>query len=79
MTVEELVELLEGFDPDAEVRIASQPSAPLAYDIEAVVDAGNIREVHGDDAAEIEGEPGVIYVLEGNQIGPAPKEIWELF
>lgn len=79
MTVEELVELLEAFDPDAEVRIASQPSAPLAYDIEAVVDAGNIPEEPVDDAAEIEGEPGVVYVLEGDQIGRAPREIWELF
>jgi len=79
VTVEELVNLLEDFDPDAEVRIVSQPSAPLAYEIEAVVDTRNIPEEQRDDAAEIQREPGVVYVLEGNQIGRAPKEIWELF
>jgi hypothetical protein len=51
--VEGLVELLEGFDPDAEARIPSQPSASLAYEIEAVVDAGNIPEEHGGEATEI--------------------------
>jgi hypothetical protein len=79
VTVGELVELLEGFDPDAEIRIASQPRAPVAYEIEAVVDGGNIPEEPVDEAAEIEGEPGLVYVLEGTQIGHAPKEIWELF
>jgi hypothetical protein len=42
MTVEELIQLLERFDPDAEVKIASQPSEAIAYDIEYVVDTRDI-------------------------------------
>lgn len=36
MTVEELIEMLEQFDPEAEVRIASQPSWPMEYELSGV-------------------------------------------
>jgi hypothetical protein len=39
MTVQDLIDELEGFDPDAEVRFLSQPSWPFEYTIAAVVEA----------------------------------------
>lgn len=42
MTISELIEKLEGFDEDLEVRIATQPSWPLQFRIAGVVDASQI-------------------------------------
>ncbi len=39
MTVQELIDELEGCDGDAEVRFLSQPSWPFEYTIAAVVEA----------------------------------------
>jgi hypothetical protein len=39
MTVGELLELLEDFPEDAEVRLAHQPSWPFEYSIETVADS----------------------------------------
>jgi hypothetical protein len=41
MTVQDLIELLEGFDPEAQVRMAVQPTHPLQYTIGDVVEAEN--------------------------------------
>ena len=39
MTVQELIQELEGFDPEAEVRFLSQPAWPFEYTLAAVVEA----------------------------------------
>ena len=39
MTVQELIDELEGFDPEAEARFLAQPSWPFEYTIAAVVEA----------------------------------------
>lgn len=44
MTVGELLELLEGVDQDAEVRLATQPSWPLQYKVRGVVTPDDVRE-----------------------------------
>ncbi len=41
MTVQELIDELECFDPEAEVRFLAQPSWPFEYTIAAVVEAIN--------------------------------------
>ena len=38
MTAAELIELLEGVDPDTEVRLAEQPSWPFEYSVSGVVE-----------------------------------------
>lgn len=48
MTVEELRNELENLDPEAEVRLAQQPSWPFEYSI------GQIREVALVDDADLE-------------------------
>ena len=45
MTVRELISQLEGCDPDAEVRIATQPGWPLAFYVERVTELrGHLTE-----------------------------------
>ncbi|MGH2716015.1 MAG: hypothetical protein ACRDM7_19460 [Thermoleophilaceae bacterium] len=39
MTVQDLIDELQGCDPDAEVRFLAQPSWPFEYTIAAVVEA----------------------------------------
>ena len=66
MTVQELIEYLEGFDGDAEVKLAQQPSWPFEYSI------GAIEEVpQGDDTS-------ILYIAEANQLGYLPQEACEL-
>lgn len=68
MTVQELITELEQMNPDAEVRIASQPEWPFEYDVE------QIREISRDDCNPDEpmpmadDEPSVVYIAEGRQL-----------
>jgi hypothetical protein len=48
MTVSELMEQLEDMNPDAEVRLAIQPSWPLQFNLRGVVDSAD------DDSALVE-------------------------
>jgi hypothetical protein len=43
MTVQELIDELEGCDPEAEVRFLAQPSWPFEYTIAAAVEATDQR------------------------------------
>ena len=54
MIVSELLELLEGVSPDAEVRLATQPSWPFEYSVSTVVEA-EISEV-SDTLEELQRE-----------------------
>lgn len=66
MTVQELMELLEGMDPDAEVRMAIQPSWPFEHDVEDAV------EVYVSEDSE-----PVVYLAEGTQLGYLPGDAAE--
>ena len=64
MTVGELIEILECFDSDMEVRIAEQPRYPMEYEIDGV--------------AEYETNEGnCAYICEGYQLGYASRKIWD--
>jgi hypothetical protein len=76
MTVSELIRILQDYDPDSEVRIASQPRWPMEYRIQDAVetteDEGDINEdVDDDDREDDEDEPEirVVYIVEGDQLG----------
>lgn len=56
MTVQDLMDFLESCDPEAEVRIAFQPSYPLEYEVE---DVAEVR--YSDEDA--------VYIASGNQLG----------
>jgi hypothetical protein len=64
VTVAELAELLEGMDPDAEVRLAHQPRWAFEYSVAAV-------EQVEPDPNEGPDRP-VVYLAEGAQLGYLP-------
>jgi hypothetical protein len=69
MRVDDLMMELERFDPDTEIRIASQPSWPFEYTIKGVVD-GN--ELENEEYAN------VVYLVEGTQLGYFIRIVWEM-
>ena len=66
MTVDELISLLEEFEPEAEVRMAVQPNDPFESEIEGAVNGEEL------------GEKGIVYLVEGESLGNAPSDIWTL-
>jgi hypothetical protein len=63
VTVAELIGQLEGCDPDAEVRLAHQPTWPFTH----AIDPGNAAvQVEGDDTT-------VVDLGEGTQLGDLPR------
>lgn len=85
MIVYELKRLLEDFDDDAEVRWASQPSWPMEYHVNDAIwvgknAGGTLRArspwVNEEEVEESEDfDPGVIYLVEGEQIGYLPEAV----
>ena len=66
MTVDELITLLEDCDQEAEVRVAIHPSDPFESEIEGVVSGAEV------------GKDGLVYLVEGEQLGTPPSEVWSL-
>lgn len=72
MQVAELIEALEDFDPDTEVRLAIQPSYPFQHTIAEVVEV-DLSEGGEDEDDDDDGETGiVVYIAEGGQLYSAP-------
>jgi len=73
MNVREMIEMLEGFDPDAEIRLASQPSWPMQHYIAEVAEVELplcriCDEDEEDDDCDCDGETQtMIYIGEGDQ------------
>lgn len=61
MTVAELIEQLEALDPEAEVRIAVQPTYPFEHRLD-------------EQIAEVDGK---VYLAEAHQQGYLPDEVRE--
>ncbi len=88
MNVAELIEELEGMPPEAEVRIAHQPSWPFEYSLSSIVEVGGetppapdaqdyaTEEDYEDALAEYEDDDApeelVVYIAEGSQLGYLP-------
>lgn len=70
MTVAELIQELEYFDGDTEVRFASQPNWPFEYSIRNVVVVG-IEDKQTDEVND------VVYLEEGRQLGYLPYDAKE--
>jgi hypothetical protein len=64
MTVAELMETLSGFNPDSEVRLASQPKWPFEYSISEVIAAVSDDADSDSDTRDLE----IVYIAEGTQI-----------
>jgi hypothetical protein len=67
LTVSQLIEELEDLDPDAEVRLATQPAWPFEWHL-STSQPGPAMQVTLDD------EP-VVYLVEGEQLGYLPEAV----
>lgn len=93
MTVQELIDLLEREDPAAEVRLMTQESWPFENSIRSQLYVaeptcqicGEQDGDHDDDDHEAElwtpaegADPdGVVYLVEGSQLGYGNKAAWQ--
>jgi len=71
MKVSELIELLQEFDGDQEVRVADQPNWPFKYSIGGVADGDQV----GDEDHDCRGN---VYLCTGRQIGYTSRDLWNL-
>lgn len=70
MNVQDLMDMLSGMDPNAEVRLATQPEWPLAFEL------AGVAEPDDDEMPE-----GVVWLVTGNhpQDTPyAPEAAWSV-
>jgi len=74
--VRQLLDLLEAYSPEAEVRIVRDQRYPLEHEFDGVVSLSEI-EAHDHDADLADDQPEVVYFLAGNQIGPARNATWD--
>lgn len=74
MTVQELIDMLEGVDPDMEVRLAFQPNYPMEYTVAGVTQTPPEPEEEQDPRAEPQAP--VVYLLEGAWAGYASRDLW---
>jgi len=76
MTIRELIELLEQYDDDREVRLATQPNYPLEYTVGGVVGTEEIADDPDEDIVDAD-DDGPVWVVEGSQLGYASKALWD--
>lgn len=72
MRVRELLEILEYMNGDDEIRIASQPSWPMEHAIYDAVWVGIPHTPYEDEDDDTQA-PGVVYIVEGEQLGYLPE------
>ena len=87
MTVGELIEILEGFDPEAAVYILEQPQWPFEYSIKGVLARNDFTEVDPEAAnyasedrwsAREDSLPGSdVFILEGSQLRYGNSKAWD--
>jgi hypothetical protein len=80
MTVQELIDELQFLSPDAEVRIAQQPSWPLEYRLDGVIEVTNPKDDDDEDEDDQPNIPkdedeNVVYLTEGSQMGYLPGKV----
>ncbi len=82
LTVADLIDALSDADPDAEIRIAYQPSWPIAASVSSVTSDAEARADDPDDEPRAGGrpEPGVIWLACGalpyDESPYAPRGAW---
>ncbi len=78
MTVSELIQRLEDFNPDAEVRMMIQRHYPLQSELYGVcpeqsLQRGDSEEEDDDDDPQ---EEKIVYLVEGSHIAYGVKRAW---
>ena len=82
MTVQELIDRLEDFDPDTEVRLMTQQSWPFENSIQGLCDGRDLKDedpcdCHEDECSQCNPE-GIVYIVEGSQLGYGNKNAWNI-
>lgn len=73
MTAAELIEYLEGLDPETEIRLATQPSWPLEYGVRPhLVTEADLAD---DDSPIAPAPAPVAWLVEGSQLGYLPSAV----
>ena len=83
MTVRELIDALQYFDENQEVRLAQQPNYPFEYSIDNIVEfsaAGAKDDPYEseDSVRQDADDERIVYITEGQQLGYLSKEVWEI-
>ena len=83
MTVRELIDALENFDENQEVRLAQQPNYPFEYSIDNIVEfsaAGAKDDPYEseDSVRQDADDEHIVYITEGQQLGYLSKEVWDI-
>jgi hypothetical protein len=76
MNVSELIDHLKDYDPDAEVRLATQVQWPVEYSVQSVASADEVGSLTGEEDA-----PNIVYIAEGEQLGYLPepaRAVWDI-
>ena len=72
MTVQELIDILEGYESDAQVMFASQPTWPFEYSIADVVERADFEE--GDKSTGADRRD--VILIEGEQLRYGNKQMF---
>jgi hypothetical protein len=72
MKVHQLIELLEGADPNADVCLMSQPAWPLEYAVAGIA----VREDFAEDGEAADLQPNDVFILEGAQLRYGSEAAW---
>ncbi len=79
MNLRQLIEQLEDYRDmiggDAEVRLMTQHNWPMEYTIHGVTSGIDINTLD-DDKGDVD-DDGVVYIVEGSQVGYGTKRAWE--
>jgi len=74
MTVKELIEELEQYEPDCEVRLMTQQSWPFQNSIRGLCESAQFV----DSEEGLPSDELIVYIVEGRQIGYGNKEAWDI-
>jgi len=77
MNVKELMDILQKQDPNAQVKLISQPNWPLEYDIKGIVTRDDLNDEDNHiRSRRPQNTPSDVLIVEGEQIGYGSKAAW---
>ena len=75
LTVGELIEHLQDFYEDAQIRLASQPSYPFEYTLHYDAPVVGVEFELDPDEGEDGGDGFIVYIVEGTQTRYLPGDV----
>jgi len=82
MTVQDLIDRLENFDPHLEVRLMTQEGYPFENSITGLCDTYDLHTDNhcgcGEEDCEECNSKSVVFIVEGRQLGYGNQSAWEV-